>query len=61
MKNNKSRNRERRTKSYPADATISVRLQLPRRSVDQMKDLERSKRVSKEEIFLRGLQACSNQ
>lgn len=55
------RNREKRTKSMPADATMSIKLQVSRDTYLQFKELERSKRYSKEDIFLCGLQACANQ
>lgn len=55
------RNREKRTKSMPADTTMSIKLQVPRDAYLQFKELERSKRYSKEEIFLCGLQTCVDQ
>lgn len=55
------RNREKRTKSMPADATMSIKLQVSRDTYLRFKELERSKRYSKEEIFLCGLQTCVNQ
>lgn len=59
MKSNpRPRNREKRTKSLPAEATMSVKIQVPRDAYLQLRELERAKRYSKEEIFLCGLQTC---
>lgn len=58
---NKPRNREKRTKSLPVDATMPVKIQVTRDAYLQLKELERTKRYSKEEIFLRGLQTCVGQ
>lgn len=49
MKTNKPRNRESRTKPIPTE------------SYDQMRDLVKNRRATKEDIFLRGLQAYCNQ
>lgn len=59
--NNKPRNREKRTKPLPVDATMPVKIQVPRDAYLQMRELECTKRYSKEEIFLRGLQTCVGQ
>ena len=56
MKTNKPRNRESRTES-----SVAIRLRLPRESYDQMRDLVKNRRATKEDIFLRGLQAYCNQ
>ena len=48
---NRPRNREKRTKPMPADAIMSVKIQVPRDAYLQLKELERSKRYSKEEIL----------
>jgi len=61
ISNSKPRNREKRTKSMPADATMPVKLQLPRDAYLQLRELERTRRYSKEEIFLRGLQTYAGQ
>lgn len=58
---NRPRNREKRTKPMPADAIMSVKIQVPRDAYLQLKELEQSKRYSKEEIFLCGLQTCAGQ
>ena len=57
----KPRNREKRTKSLPADATMPIKLQLPRDAYLQLRELESTRRYSKEDIFLLGLQACAGQ
>lgn len=59
--NNRPRNREKRTKSLPVDAMMPVKIQVPRDAYLQMKELERARRYSKEDIFLRGLQTCVGQ
>ena len=61
MKTNKPRNRESRTKPIPAESSVAIRMRLPRESYDQMRSLIKDKRATKEDIFLRGLQAYSNQ
>jgi hypothetical protein len=58
MNTNKPRNRERRTKPNTAGNCISIQIRLPRDTYDQVKDMERRKQHTKEEIFLLGLQAC---
>ena len=60
MKTNKPRNRESRPKPIPAESS-AIRLRLPRESYDQMRDLVKNRRATKEDIFLRGLQAYCNQ
>lgn len=57
MKTNKPRNRESRTKPIPTESSVAIRLRLPRESYDQMRDLVKNRRATKEDIFLRGLQA----
>ena len=61
MKTNKPRNRESRTKPIPTESSVARRLRLPRESYDQMRDLVKNRRATKEDIFLRGLQAYCNQ
>ena len=58
MKTNKPRNRE---KPIPTESSVAIRLRLPRESYDQMRDLVKNRRATKEDIFLRGLQAYCNQ
>lgn len=58
---NKPRNRESRTKPIPTESSVAIRLRLPRESYDQMRDLVKNRRATKEDIFLRGLQAYCNQ
>ena len=55
MKTNKPRNRESRTKPIPTESSVAIRLRLPRESYDQMRDLVKNRRATKEDIFLRGL------
>ena len=59
MKTNKPRNRESRTKPIPTESSVAIRLR--RESYDQMRDLVKNRRATKEDIFLRGLQAYCNQ
>ena len=54
MKTNKPRNRESRTKPIPTESSVAIRLRLPRESYDQMRDLVKNRRATKEDIFLRG-------
>ena len=54
-------NRESRTKPIPTESSVAIRLRLPRESYDQMRDLVKNRRATKEDIFLRGLQAYCNQ
>ena len=61
MKTNKPRNRESRTQAHPHRVQRSHTLRLPRESYDQMRDLVKNRRATKEDIFLRGLQAYCNQ
>lgn len=58
---NKPRNREKRTKPLAVGATISVKLQVPRDAYNQYRELERSRRLTKEDIFLCGLRTCADQ
>lgn len=60
MKSKKSRNREFRTKPGVMDHPRTVRIILDRSAFDQMKMLERGRLYTKEEIFLAGLQLCSD-
>ena len=43
------------------ESSVAIRLRLPRESYDQMRDLVKNRRATKEDIFLRGLQAYCNQ
>lgn len=58
---NKPRNREKRTKPLAVGATISVKFQVPRDAYNQYRELERSRRLTKEDIFLCGLRTCADQ
>ena len=60
MRNNKSRGREYRTKSKRADETTAIRVKLSGADYDRVKAMERKKVATKEEIFRKGLEACSN-
>lgn len=61
MKTNRPRNRESRTKPIAPESSVSIRMRLPRESYEQMKVLVKSKRATKEEIFLLGLQSYCGQ
>ena len=50
MKTNKPRNRESRTKPIPTESSVAIRLRLPRESYDQMRDLVKNRRATKEEL-----------
>lgn len=55
MKNMKTRNRENRTKAKrPTDIQI-LQVKLSREAYDRVKELERSKVCTREDIFLSGL------
>lgn len=59
MKNMKARNRENRTKAKrPTDIQI-LQVKLSREAYDRVKDLERSKVCTREDIFLSGLNGVS--
>ena len=51
MKTNKPRNRESRTKPIPTESSVAIRLRLPRESYDQMRDLVKNRRATKEDIL----------
>ena len=55
MKTTKPRNREHRTKSAQQGNLITIHVHLPRDAYDQMRDMERRKLYTKEQIFLLGL------
>lgn len=57
MKNMKSRNREHRTKPTQPSDLFTIHLHLPRDAYNRMKDMERRKLYTKDEIFLLGLRA----
>ena len=57
MKTTKPRNREHRTKSAQQGNLITIHVHLPRDAYEQMKDVERRKLYTKDEIFLLGLRA----
>lgn len=61
MYSKKQRNRENRTKSIPAEATVTVRMLLPRSAYDQMRQLLSEHRLSKADILMAGIAACSDQ
>ena len=56
MNSKKSRNRENRTRSIPAEATVTVHMLLPRSAYDEMRQL-----LSEADILMAGIAACSNQ
>ena len=60
MKTTKPRNREHRTKPVAAEGSVIIKLRVPRESYDRMRNLVQSKRATKEDIFLLGLQTFSN-
>ena len=60
MKTTKPRNREHRTKSVATEGSVIIKMRVPRESYDQMRNLIQSKRATKEDIFLLGLQTFSN-
>ena len=57
MKTTKSRNREHRTRPVQQGNLITIHVHLPRDAYDQMRDMERRKMHTKDEIFLLGLRA----
>lgn len=61
MSSKKPRNREHRTRTTPADATVSVRMQLPRSAYDQIRELVNTKQLTKADILMAGIEACSHQ
>ena len=61
MKSSYPRNREHRTKRMPAEAMKVVKIPLDQADYDRFKELERNRHITKEEIFLSGMQTCANQ
>ena len=57
MKTTKPRNREHRTKSAQQGNLITIHVHLTRDADDQMRNMERRKMYTKDEIFLLGLRA----
>ncbi len=55
MRITKPRNRENRTKATKAVETLTIQIKLPRDTYDLVKELERNKVCTREEIFLTGL------
>ena len=58
MNTNKPRNREHRTKSVSSASQMTIHARISREAYDQMKDLERRKLYTREQIFLLGLHAA---
>ena len=58
MKNKQARNREMRTKSNMTEATVSVRMQIPRVYYDRMREMMNSRKCRKEDILMAGIEAC---
>ena len=54
----RKRNREIHTKPGSQERLISVKLMIPKSAIEQMKELERGHRHTKEDIFLTGIQTC---
>lgn len=60
MKNtSKSRNRERRTK--PSRETVSIQVKVSRSVFEQVKAIESRTALTRNDIFLKGFELCSNQ
>jgi len=61
MNNNssKSRNREHRTK--PSRETVSIQVKVSRAVFEQVKSLESRTTLSRNDIFLKGLEMCREQ
>lgn len=61
MNNNssKSRNREHRTK--PSRETVSIQVKVSRAVFEQVKALESRTTLSRNDIFLKGLEVCREQ
>ena len=57
MKTTKPRNREYRTRPAQQGNLITIRVHLPRDAYDQVRDMERQKLYTMDEIFLLGLRA----
>lgn len=60
MINKKARSREQRTKPGTANKLTAVRVVLTQDELTQAKQLERTLKLSKEEIFRMGLQTCAS-
>ena len=56
MNGKKSRNREQRTNQKQ----VPVRIVISQADFTRMKELERSRSLSREEIFLMGLRSCTS-
>ena len=60
MNSKKPRNRENRTRSIPAEATVTVHMLL-RSAYEEMRQLLSEHKLSKADILMAGIAACSNQ
>ena len=60
MNSKKPRNREKRTRSIPAEATVSVHMLLPRSAYEEMRQLLSEHKLSKADILMAGIEACLN-
>lgn len=60
MNSKKARSRERRTKPGAAAKLVPVRIVISQPDFALMKELERSRSLSREEIFLMGLHSCTS-
>lgn len=57
--NSKSRNREHRTK--PSRETVSFQVKVSRAVFEQVKAIEARTALTRNDIFLKGFELCSNQ
>ena len=60
MNGKKSRNRVQRTKPGTNQKQVPVRIVISQADFTRMKELERSRSLSREEIFLMGLRSCTS-
>lgn len=60
MNAKKARNREQRTKPGTYQKQVPVRIVISQADFTRMKELERSRSISREEIFLSGLRNCAS-
>ena len=60
MNGKKSRNREQRTKPGTNQKQVPVRIVISQADFTRMKELERSRSLSREEIILMGLRSCTS-
>ena len=60
MNGKKSRNREQRTKPGTNQKQVPVRIVISQADFTRMKELERNRSLSREEIFLMGLRSCAS-